>query len=126
MMVEGGIEKMIKAVVKMQGCTTKPGRRAFVVKNNYRHGIANGVVRFYEVTGPTWAAIRNAIANYDTTGGKTMGFSGANADTVEFYITSLEECTGTSIRPLPLGTTAQDAHRWVSWGHCVVIVGVSK
>jgi hypothetical protein len=107
---------MIKAVVKIQGCTTRPGRRAFVGKQFTHHGIANGVVRFYEVTAPDWSGVRQAVASYDTSGSRTMGFSGVSADTVEFYLVQVGgSLTATHIRPLPLGTTSENAPRAVSW-----------
>lgn len=107
---------MIKAVLKMQGCNTKAGRRAFVQKAWGSHGIARGNVRFYEVTAPSWTAVRNAVASYDTSGKRTMGFSEVNAETVEFYIVSVGgNETGSRIRPLPVGTTKETAKKAVSW-----------
>lgn len=73
---------MIQAIVKLQGCTTKPGRKAFVSGGRKEHGIAKGPIRFYEVTGKNWAAIKRAVADWDTTGAKTMGWTEVNSKSV--------------------------------------------
>ncbi len=93
---------MIQAIVRLQSCTTKPGRRAFVCKQWPRHGIAAGPIRYYEVTAPTWAAIRRAVADYDTVG-RTMGFSGVRPDTVESWKETGAERTYSTVKPLPVG-----------------------
>lgn len=99
--------QMLKVILKIQGCTTIPGRRAFVSKRWDRHGIAAGNVRFYEVIAPTWTAVRKLVAGYDTTGRRTMGFSEVRAETVEKWETVEVVGTTHTIRPLPLGTTAE-------------------
>jgi hypothetical protein len=73
---------MIQAIIKLQACTTKRGRYAFVSKGYNSHGIAKGRVRRYAVTGPSWAAIRRAVAAYDTATGRTMEYTAINAQTV--------------------------------------------
>lgn len=100
---------MIKAVVKLQRCTTKAGRFTFVSKRLTTHGIAAGYISFYEVRGKNWTAIRNAIAGYDTTGARTMGFSNARPETVvRWEIIELapgKSPTETSVRPLNAAET---------------------
>jgi hypothetical protein len=94
---------MITAILKLQGCTTKPGRRAFVGKDWPRHGIAAGNIRHYRVIAPTWAAIRRTVAGYDSTGAKTMGFTGIGPLTVESFSEDGRTGTASEIRPLPVG-----------------------
>jgi hypothetical protein len=98
---------MIRAIVRLQACTTKPGRRAFVGKGWPCHGIAAGTIRFYEVTAPSWAQARKAIGDYDTTGKRTMAFSSVGPETVEQWETVDIAGSGCRIRPMPLGTTEQ-------------------
>lgn len=96
--------KMIQAIVKIQGCTTKPGRRAFVSRNYPQHGIARGPVRHYIVTASSWAAVRRAVAGYDTSGGRTMGFTNVNPDTVESFTmipAGSHTYTSSSVVPMP-------------------------
>jgi len=76
---------MIEAIVKLQGCTTRPGRRAFVSKQHSRHGIAAGTVRYYRVIGSGWPSIRRAVASCDSATGRTMGFTAIHPDTVECW-----------------------------------------
>ena len=91
---------MITAIVKLQGCTTRAGRRAFVRKDDACHGIAHGRVRRYRVTGDTWTAIRRAVAGYDTTGKRTMGYSNVGPATVESFTQNDARVTGTSVIPI--------------------------
>jgi hypothetical protein len=91
---------MIIAIVKMQGCTTRPGRRAFVAKDQPAHGTAKGPIREYKVTGRNWPAIRQAVAGYDTTERRTINFSGVGPDTVLRWHETPEKVTETTVRPV--------------------------
>jgi hypothetical protein len=51
---------MITAYIRLQACVTN-GRRAFVSRNFDTHGTAKGRVDYYEVSGPTWNAIRGVL-----------------------------------------------------------------
>lgn len=93
---------MIRALLKLQACTTRPGRRAFVGKGRLAHGIAAGQVTLYEVTAATWPAVRRAVASADTSGRRTMGFSAVGPSTVEFWevVEWRGSLTETRLRPV--------------------------
>lgn len=92
---------MISAIIRLQQCTTRAGRYAFVARSQPQHGIAAGTIRHYRVTGPTWAAIRRAVALYDTATNHTMGYSKVGPTTVESYrVNEQDRRTTASVFPL--------------------------
>lgn len=94
---------MIKVIVRLQSCTTRPGRRAFVAHGREAHGIARGPVRHYVVEAPSWPAVRSAVGSVDSTGKRTMGFSQVNSETVESFTifeARADRRTGSVVRPL--------------------------
>jgi len=104
---------MIIAVVKIQNCTTRKGRRAFVGKDWPRHGIAAGAIRYYKITGKNWGALRSVVAMLDSTGARTMGFSNVHPKTVVCYIERTDPISKTaggaaSAIPYPPGTSDRD------------------
>lgn len=106
---------MITAIVKIQSCTTKPGRAAFVRRQDPAHGIAKGRIKYYEVTAPTWPKIRAQVAAIDSTGRRTMGFSAVGESSVESWAVSIPSPADARIGFKPLahyraaGTESQNA-----------------
>ena len=71
---------IVKAVVKLQSCTSKKDRYAFVAKDRPEHGIAKGRIAQYEVVASSWAHVRRVLKNFDV-----MGFTNVRPETVEDY-----------------------------------------
>jgi hypothetical protein len=51
---------MITAYLRLQSCVTN-SRKAFVSRNWAMHGTARGQIHYYEVSGPTWNAIKREL-----------------------------------------------------------------